>query len=106
MEKENDRSTIVDLNDENAIQLSDTYYLKTDRLNYILCKKGLCNGKEIYQNVSYHGTLDSLYRKIVELEIRDNPTVLENMKKSVELIETLANQIKNLEKTIKLQKKS
>ena len=83
---------------EYDIKLSDNYYLKTDRLNYIIAQKINSNGKEIYRNISYHGTLESLFRRLVELEIRENPTILENIDMCVHLINKLANNLKEYKK--------
>lgn len=74
------------------LKINENYYLDSDDLQYILLKKTTVTnkesknfGKEMFKNIGYYGTLESLKKSLLEKEIKDNIELLNNIDKVVEL---------------------
>lgn len=74
------------------LKINENYYLDSDDLQYILLKKTIVTnkesknfGKEMFKNIGYYGTLESLKKSLLEKEIKDNIELLNNIDKVVEL---------------------
>ena len=74
------------------LKINENYYLDSDDLQYILLKKTTITnkesknfGKEMFKNIGYYGTLESLKKSLLEKEIKDNIELLNNIDKVVEL---------------------
>lgn len=71
--------------------INDKYFIETDRYNIILLekkisKKGKNIGKEYFDNIGYFTNLESLYKSIIEKEIKDDFGLVSDIAKVVELI--------------------
>ena len=72
-------------------KLSDKYYLDSDSCNLVLLEKmivekGANKGKDYYKTIGYYGNLKSLYKSIIEKEIKID---LDNIEKIVKLIDEI-----------------
>lgn len=68
------------------------YRVTTDQYNYILQKEGMSKkGETTWTNVSYHGNIQSLVSKLLDLEIKQS---------EVESFESLSNLVRNVESNI------
>lgn len=74
------------------LKINENYYLDNDDLQYILLRKTTVTskesknfGKEMFKNIGYYGTLESLKKSLLEKEIKDNIELLNNIDKVVEL---------------------
>lgn len=74
------------------LKINENYYLDNDDLQYILLRKTTVTskesknfGKEMFKNIGYYGTLESLRKSLLEKEIKDNIELLNNIDKVVEL---------------------
>ena len=52
-------------------------------------------GKETFKNLGYYSTLEILYKTLIEKEIKEDITILNNMKRVTEMIEELKEFTKN-----------
>lgn len=83
------------------LKINEKYYLDSDKLQYILLEKSIvvkkesenC-GKEIFKNIGYYGTLESLKKSLLEKEIKENLGLLNNINKVIEL----KNELEKVEK--------
>lgn len=78
------------------LKINEKYYLDTDACNYILLERSIVKdeksknyGKESFRNVAYYGNLETLYKAIIEKEIKGNIELLNNIKKVIELKNSL-----------------
>lgn len=74
------------------LKINDNYYIGSDNLQYILIKKRIVNkedssnyGKEVFENVGYYSTIESLKSSLLEKEIKENIELLNNIDKIIEL---------------------
>jgi len=74
------------------ININDRYYIKSDSMQYILCekvfvkdKKSKNYGQERYENIAYCGSIEQLKTALLEKEIKENITLLENLDKIIEI---------------------
>ena len=80
------------------IILNENYRIRTDTYNYILEEKKIIQdeqskncGKERYSIIGYYGTLEALYKGIIEREIKADITLLNNIEKIIKLKEDIMN---------------
>ncbi len=78
------------------LKINEKYYIDSDSCNYILLEKSIVKdeksknyGKEVYKNVAYYGNVKSLYKGLIEKEIKENIELLNNIEKIIELKEIL-----------------
>ena len=78
------------------IKINEKYYLDTDTYNYILLERSIVKdeksknyGKETFKNIAYYGNLETLYKAIIEKEIKGNIELLNNIEKVIELKNSL-----------------
>lgn len=74
------------------LKINEKYYIDSDSLQYILMEKTIVQkadsknyGKEMFKNIGYYGTLESLKKSLLEKEIKDNIKLLNNIDKIIEL---------------------
>ena len=77
-------------------KLSDKYYLDSDSCNLVLLEKmivekGENKGKDYYKTIGYYGNLKSLYKSIIEKEIKIDLDLLDNIEKIVKLIDEIGD---------------
>lgn len=73
-------------------KITDKYYLGSNKYSFILYEKRIsASGKETYKNVGYLSSLDAVYNAILEKEIREDLSLLNNLKAIKEMIEELKN---------------
>lgn len=75
-------------------KLNDKYYLDSDSCNLVLLEKmivekGANKGKDYYKTIGYYGNLKSLYKSIIEKEIKIDLDLLDNIEKIVKLIDEI-----------------
>ena len=71
-------------------QITEKYYLGSNKNTYILYEKRMSStGKETYKNIGYYSSLDAIYNALIEKEVKEDLTVLTNMKKILDLIKEL-----------------
>lgn len=78
------------------LKINEKYYIDTDKCNYILLEKSIIQdeksknyGKEVYKNVAYYGSVNSLYAGLIEKEIKENIELLNNIDKIIQLKDEL-----------------
>lgn len=78
------------------LKINEKYYLDTDACNYILIEKNIVKdetsknyGKETFKNIAYYNNLESLYKGIIEKEIKSNVELLNNIESIIELKNSL-----------------
>lgn len=79
------------------IQLDENYKIISDPLNYILqekriAEKGKNEGKEIWVNAGYHGTLQSALKGYIRKNIQNS---------DIDTVEGLIDRMNKLEETVK-----
>lgn len=79
------------------IKINEKYYFDSDSVQYILIEKSLVTkegsknqGKEIFKNIGYYGSLESLKVALLEKEIKDNLDLLNNIDRVIEIKKELA----------------
>lgn len=73
-------------------KITDKYYLGSSKSTYILYEKKLSStGKETYKNIGYMATLEAVYTTLLEKEIKEDISILNN-------IEKITNMVKDLRK--------
>lgn len=71
-------------------KINDKYYLGSNKYTFILFEKKIsASGKEIYKNIGYLSSLDAVYNAIIEKEIREDLSILQNIKVIKDMIEEL-----------------
>lgn len=82
------------------LKITDKYYLDSDNCNYILIEKTIVQkedsknlGKEVFKNIAYYGNIESLYKGIIEKEIKENIELLNNIKKVIEIKDGLKEKV-------------
>lgn len=72
-------------------KINDKYYLGSNKNTYILYERKISsNGKETYKNIGYISTLDAVYATLIEKEIREDLTILNNIEK----VNLMVNELK------------
>ena len=84
------------------IIIDEKYYINADNKNYILQEKGIVKnedsknfGKEVFKDLGYFNSLDSVYHYVVNLKIKQYIS-----KDKINTLEQLTNKIKRIEKDI------
>lgn len=71
-------------------KITDKYYLGSNKSTYILYERKISSaGKETYKNIGYISTLDAVYTTLLEKEIREDLTLLNNIEKICQMIKDL-----------------
>lgn len=71
-------------------KITDKYYLGSSKSTYILYEKKISTtGKETYKNIGYMATLEAVYTTLLEKEIKENISILNNIEKITEMVKEL-----------------
>ena len=72
-------------------KITDKYYLGSNKNTYILYEKRTLSttGKETYKNIGYISTLEAVYTTLIEKEIKEDLSVLNNISKIIDMIKEL-----------------
>lgn len=72
-------------------KITDKYYLGSNKNTFILYERKISEttGKESYKNIGYIATLEAVYSTLLEKEIREDLTILNNINRINELIKEL-----------------
>ncbi len=73
-------------------KINEKYYLGSNKNTYILYEKKIsASGKENYKNIGYLSSLDAVYNSIIEKEIKEDLSILNN----IEVIKNLMKELKD-----------
>ena len=92
--------------EEKYYEVGGGYYLSTDKYNYILSKTCLCKEKVLYRAVGYYGTLEQLYKAMIEKDIKDSPELLLNISEISKLIDERGKKLKKISEEIRKEMKN
>ena len=72
-------------------KITEKYYLGSNKKTFILFERKISEttGKETYKNIGYFNTLEALYTALLEKEIKEDLTLLNNIKQVTEMIKEL-----------------
>ena len=71
-------------------KITDKYYLGSSKSTYILYEKKLStSGKETYKNIGYMATLEAVYTTLLEKEIKEDISILNNIEKITAMVKEL-----------------
>ena len=72
-------------------KITDKYYLGSNKNTFILYEKKVSEttGKETYKNIGYISTLEAVYETLLEKEIRQDLSLLNNIGKINDMIKEL-----------------
>jgi len=71
-------------------KITDKYYLGSSKSTYILYEKKLStSGKETYKNIGYMATLEAVYTTLLEKEIKEDISILNNIEKITDMVKEL-----------------
>ena len=71
-------------------KITDKYYLGSSKSTYILYEKKLsATGKETYKNIGYMATLEAVYTTLLEKEIKEDISILNNIEKITNMVKDL-----------------
>lgn len=72
-------------------KITDKYYLGSNKNTYILYERKVSEttGKESFKNVGYLTTLEAVYTALLEREIKQDLSMLNNINKISEMIKEL-----------------
>jgi len=71
-------------------KITDKYYLGSSKSTYILYEKKLSTtGKETYKNIGYMATLEAVYTTLLEKEIKEDISILNNIEKITDMVKEL-----------------
>lgn len=71
-------------------KITDKYYLGSNKNTFILYERRVSEaGKESYKNIGYISSLEAVYEKLLEKEIREDLNILNNINKINEIIKEL-----------------
>lgn len=71
-------------------KITEKYYLGSSKSTYILYEKKISSsGKETYKNIGYMATLESVYTTLLEKEIKENLSILNNIEKINNMVKEL-----------------
>ena len=71
-------------------KITEKYYLGSNKNTFILYEKKISQaGKETFKNVGYLTSLETVYTKLIEKEIKEDLSVVNNIAKINELVKEL-----------------
>lgn len=71
-------------------KITEKYYLGNNKSTFILYEKRMSSsGKESYKNLGYMATLEAVYTTLLNKELREDLTILNNIEKINEMIKEL-----------------
>lgn len=72
-------------------KITDKYYLGSNRSTYTVYERRISpsTGKESFKNIAYCSSLDNVYNFLISRGIREDLTLLSNIKKISEMINEL-----------------
>jgi hypothetical protein len=71
-------------------KITDKYYLGSNKSTFILYEKKISSsGKENYKNIGYLASLDAVYNTLIEKEIREDLSLINNIEKICDMINEL-----------------
>lgn len=72
-------------------KITDKYYLGSNKNTYILYERKVSEttGKESFKNIGYLTTLEAVYTALLEKEIKEDLTILNNLNKISDMIKEL-----------------
>ena len=71
-------------------KITEKYYLDGNSKNLILYERKISeSGNETYKKIGYFMTLEALYNALLEKEIKDDVSVINNIEKIVKMIKEL-----------------
>lgn len=72
-------------------KITDKYYLGSNKNTYILYERKVSEttGKESFKNIGYLTTLEAVYTALLEKEIKEDLSILNNMNKISNMIKEL-----------------
>ena len=72
-------------------KITDKYYLGSNKNTFILYERKVSEttGKESYKNIGYLATLEAVYDTLLEKELKEDLTILNNIKKITEMMKEL-----------------
>jgi hypothetical protein len=71
-------------------KITDKYYLGSNKSTFILYEKKISSsGKENYKNIGYLASLDAVYNTLIEKEIKEDLSLINNIEKICNMINEL-----------------
>lgn len=71
-------------------KITEKYYLGSNKNTFILYEKRTSEaGKELFKNIGYLATLESVYTTLIDKEIKKDITILNNINKINNMIKEL-----------------
>lgn len=72
-------------------KITDKYYLGSNKNTYILYERKVSEttGKESFKNIGYLTTLEAVYTALLEKEVKEDLTLLNNINKISDMIKEL-----------------
>lgn len=72
-------------------KITEKYYLGSNKNTFILYERKVSEttGKESYKNIGYLTTLEAVYTTLLEKEIKEDLTILNNIKEITNMIKEL-----------------
>lgn len=71
-------------------KINDKYYLGSNKNTFILYERKVSSsGKENFKNIGYLSSLDAVYDAIVEKEIREDLSLINNIRQVKDMIQEL-----------------
>lgn len=72
-------------------EITEKYYLGSNKNTFILYEKKVSEttGKQTYKNIGYIASLEAVYETLLQKEIREDITLLNNINKINEMINQL-----------------
>lgn len=68
-------------------KITEKYYLGSNKNSFILYERKVSEaGKETFKNLGYFTSLEGLYKALIEKEIKDDLTMIENIQKIIDLM--------------------
>lgn len=76
---------------KNVEKISDKYYLGSNKNTFVLYERRVSEttGKESYKNLGYIRNLEDVYVTLIEKEVKEDLTILNNISKVNEMIKEL-----------------
>ena len=82
------------------LRINEKYYIDSDSCNYILIEKHVIQdkksknyGKETFKNIAYYGTIESLYKGLIEKELKENINLLNNIEQIISIKADLVEKV-------------
>lgn len=71
-------------------KINEKYYLGSNKNTFILYEKKIsANGKETYKNIGYLNSLDKVYHTIIEKEIKEDLSIINNIEQIRKMVQEL-----------------